>query len=440
MHWRKRNAWKMGIAVTATLLLLLVMVWIPVSVAGAHEEALGQARLGMITVQATPTEDATVTVLNKEFLTQQVAQQQHTWDNWLWGNAATILSSFLSTLVIVIGALFGFWQWRVGRKDTLAKEADARQKELKDRQDGREKQTEERFQAAVTGLGDQKEEVRVGATVLLRTFLGPDHEQFYTRVFDLAVAHLRLTNVVHASEDVTTPLPLTTLRWGLIDLFKGAVQHFRREKQENQEFLDATGIRLDNAYLQEADLRRVWMPMVSLRGADLRWANLSEANLQHADLSTAILVKTDLSGADLFSAHTNYPTMAFFLETNFSGARLCFAHLSGEFQGSDFSGANLSQANLEGCYLGGTNLEHALSLEKTNLCGAKGLTTEQLAACKAKGAIIDEDPATNPSQSTIATSSPSQSDDVQASSISLAQGSLPTPDADGSSATSSTNL
>ncbi len=40
---------------------------------------------------------------------------------------------------------------------------DAQYKELKDRQDEREKRAEERFQAAVTGLGDDKAETRVGA-------------------------------------------------------------------------------------------------------------------------------------------------------------------------------------------------------------------------------------------------------------------------------------
>ncbi|HZR42284.1 MAG TPA: hypothetical protein VFB12_19345 [Ktedonobacteraceae bacterium] len=38
-------------------------------------------------------------------------QQKRTLDNWLWSNAAAILSNFLSTLVIVIGVLIGLWRW-----------------------------------------------------------------------------------------------------------------------------------------------------------------------------------------------------------------------------------------------------------------------------------------------------------------------------------------
>src|SRR3989442_7119324 len=104
MCWLKRGRWKAGIAL-AGLLLLVLLVWVPVSATGAYEGASGLTTLGTGTVQATPTEDVTVTALNKEKLTQDVAQQQRTLGNWLWSNAAAVLSSFLSTLVMVLGAL-----------------------------------------------------------------------------------------------------------------------------------------------------------------------------------------------------------------------------------------------------------------------------------------------------------------------------------------------
>ena len=112
----------------------------------------------------------------------------------------------------------------------------------------------------------------------------------------------------------------------------------------NERSLDATGIQLDNAYLKRADLKQVWMPQSSLRKADLSETDLSEAKLSGADLS-----KADLSMADL------------------------------------------SNAKLSGAKLSGANPENALSLKDTNLQGASGLTKEQLEACRAKGAIVDED-------------------------------------------------
>jgi hypothetical protein len=144
MSWRICDLWKTGFALIGTLLLMGFMALVPVETSAAPQRTSGRATLRIEAQQATPTEDATVTALTKEQLAQEVAGQKHTWENWLWSNAATILSSFLATLVIVIGALFGLWRWRRDRQD-------AQDKELKDRQSEREKRAEERFQRAVTG-------------------------------------------------------------------------------------------------------------------------------------------------------------------------------------------------------------------------------------------------------------------------------------------------
>jgi predicted negative regulator of RcsB-dependent stress response len=171
---RKRDLWKSGIIVASVLFLLLLMMWVPLSATSAHEKRSGSATSGAVTVQTTATEDATVTALNKEKLMQEVEQlKQQNAPNlfgWLRTNAAVLLS----TLVVVIGGLIGLFRW------------------FGDRHSEREKQAEVRFQAAVTGLGDEKEGARIGAAILLRTFLQPDYKQFYVQTFDLAVANLRL--------------------------------------------------------------------------------------------------------------------------------------------------------------------------------------------------------------------------------------------------------
>jgi hypothetical protein len=59
-----------------------------------------------------------------------------------------------------------------------------------------------------------------------------------------------------------------------------------------------------------------------------------------------------------------------------------------EFSRANFSGAELSWTNLSKSYLNETNLENALSLKETNLCGAKGLTREQLEASKQKVLLL----------------------------------------------------
>ena len=72
MRWLKRDLWKAGFAIAGLLLLLVLMAWIPVSAEGAEARASGLVTPVM--VQATPTEDATVTALNKEQLALQMKQ------------------------------------------------------------------------------------------------------------------------------------------------------------------------------------------------------------------------------------------------------------------------------------------------------------------------------------------------------------------------------
>src|SRR5690242_9678380 len=139
--WRlKRDPWKAGIAFVGMLFLLMAMVGRSVSAADTHEEIAGLAGPGTVTVQVTPTEDATVTTLNKEKLAQEVQQLKNQNEpslfDWLRGN--------ISLLLLGLGALAGFLRWLADRRD-------AQDKELQDRQAEREKRAEERFQDAVEG-------------------------------------------------------------------------------------------------------------------------------------------------------------------------------------------------------------------------------------------------------------------------------------------------
>ena len=199
MQWLKRKMLKNSIVLAGILLFLILTLWIHISAAHAVERELGLGVPGTITVQITPTEDATVTALNKEKLAQEVEQlkNQNQLDlfSWLRTNA----SIFFSTLAVVLGGLFGLWRWSVDRRDAQNKEleaqSEAQNKELIDRKTEREKRAEERFQSVVEGLGSERNEAKVGAAIMLRTFLQPDYEQFYQQSFDLAVAHLRLREV-----------------------------------------------------------------------------------------------------------------------------------------------------------------------------------------------------------------------------------------------------
>ena len=388
MRWLKRDMWKAGIALAALLLLLVLVVWVPVSAAGAYGGASGSTTSRTATVQATPTVDATA--LNKEVLTLQIKQLQNqlqNQNNWLSNNSTALIAAF-ATIVV---ALFGIYQWTGNRKDERQKKSDAQDKELRDR-------AEERFKAAVTGLGDEKEGAKVSGAILLRSFLNKDdkdYERYYIQIFDLAVAHLRLPrtsplpqedpDALHeppSQSDPNTPLRLTTLSQALITVLKESFPLARRSAggsakvEGSLQSLDATGIQLDNAYLagKATDLQQMWMPEASLRGANLVEANLRQTNLRKANLRGAKLRRVDLSDADLRKADLSSADLrgATLSKTDLRGATLSKTDLSEtdlsetDLRGADLRGANLSKADLSNMSLSGADLSEA-NLSKANL-------------------------------------------------------------------------
>jgi uncharacterized protein YjbI with pentapeptide repeats len=392
MRYLKRDMWKVGIALAGLLLFLVLMVWLPVSAVDAYERTLKPNPTITATVQTTPTEDATVAVLNKEKLVQEIQQLKNQNEpdplGWLRTNAAI----FLSTLVVVIGGLIGLFRW------------------FGDRRSEREKRAEERFQIVVSGLGSKDIEAKVGAAIMLRTFLKPGYEQFYRQSFELAVGHLQLRQV-NANE------PIDPLSQVLIKVFTESSRLVRIRL--GLEYLDAAHVRLDGAYLARVDLQRVWM-----RDAFFIGANLHRTNLHESDLIRANFHKADLEGADLSKTSLRRAIL--------SGAILTSVNLNG----ADLYGANLTGAIWNTSDMRDATLEDA-TVKGTDLRRVTGLDDTQKEAFKAKGAIIDEDTATSPSQSPVSPPSPSQSSGAQAPSAPTAQVNTPPPDTDGNSAGSS---
>lgn len=301
-------------------------------------------------VQLTPAIDPTVTALQKETLQHQ--------NEWLWNNSGPLLS----TAAIVITALFGFCRWRNEQRRE-------REKRAQDHRIDREKRDEDRFQAVVGGLGSERVEARVGAAIMLRTFLRPGYKQFYSQAFDLAVAHLRLRKA-----DPGTPEPLDSLSQALITVLKESFPHARDSmSQFTPELLDATGVHLDNAYLSGTDLKKIRLRGAFLRRAYFWRAYLEEAYLKHSNLESAFLVDAHLERADLG-------------DTVLTGANLTKAHL----QGAHLKLADLAIADFTDADLTDTHPESARSLQGTILRGVRGLTAAQLAACAEKGAIVDD--------------------------------------------------
>lgn len=132
MRWFTKHLWHVGIACVGMLFLLTCLALIPLSTASAHEGTLGVATPTAATVQATPTEDATVTVLNKEKLQQEVQQLKEQNDmtvmasnkeklqhenDWWWNYGATILTSIITTLTLAAAGIFTVVRYFNDRKD-----------------------------------------------------------------------------------------------------------------------------------------------------------------------------------------------------------------------------------------------------------------------------------------------------------------------------------
>ncbi|HEY6410913.1 MAG TPA: pentapeptide repeat-containing protein [Ktedonobacteraceae bacterium] len=275
--------------------------------------------------------------LNKQKLAQEVQQLKNQNEPDPFGWLRTNASVLLSTLLVVGGGIFTFLRYLAERRDSQKRLLEDRQAErerrdeeqkrwLEDREAEREKRVEERFQAAVTGLGDEKEGARIGAAILLKTFLRPGYERFYTQIFQLVAVNLGLPRTPNPPEDPAASLPLTALRHALMMTFMEAFPLARDKEKKtvgtklaDNEFkvrsthpapvtispteihsLKAVDILLDNGFLWYADLKQAWMAQASLRKTDLTGADLSEASLYYSvDLQGATLRKANRSGARL---------------------------------------------------------------------------------------------------------------------------------------------
>jgi len=232
-------------------------------------------------------------------------------------------------------------------------------------------------------LGSERIEARVGAAIMLLTFLRDGYEKFYSQAFLLAVSHLRLRKW-----GPNAPEPLDALSQALIIVLKESFHKARDNMpQFTPESLDAMGIHLDNAYLSKTDLKKIYMRGASLRSAYFWMAQLQNAYLKHSDLEKAFLANAHLEEANLGDTILTGANLseAYLQKAGFHGARLNLANLTN----ADLTDANLSKADFTNANLTGTHPEKARSLQGTILRDVKGLSATQLAECASKGAIVD---------------------------------------------------
>lgn len=127
---------------------------------------------------------------------------------------------------------------------------------------------------------------------------------------------------------------------------------------------------------QRADLRRIQLNYVTLKGVNLNSSNLVKAQLKQANLNYSSLKEANLSNANLEKAllkEVNFEsaclnevnlTDAHLEGSNFTGADLRSADLrDGYFVNVAFQGANLKQAKLHGANFHGSTYDHQTSFD-----------------------------------------------------------------------------
>jgi uncharacterized protein YjbI with pentapeptide repeats len=155
---------------------------------------------------------------------------------------------------------------------------------------------EARFQSVVKGFESERIEARVGAAILLLTFLQKEYAKFYSQVFHLAVSLLRVRNV-----DPNVPEPMDAMNQALVIVLRRSFPLARDNElaKFDPTTLDASRAQLDNAYFSMTDLKKIYLRETSLRKAHFWDSNLEKANFKHSNMAGAILNHANLEKADL---------------------------------------------------------------------------------------------------------------------------------------------
>lgn len=276
----------------------------------------------------------------------------------------------LITAFATLPAVLLTWYWR-----TFHKRA-----EIRTSQEG---QITERFIKAVTLLGKDSAEEKLGAIYALERIAKDSRDDHWT-VMETLAAFIRqrapypppedesddddsekkaecppvsaeLHNRIQAALTVLGRRRTDVEEKDRIDLTRTNLQGMRIEDNFAWAvFIEANlkGAKLYEANLQEAFLREADLQEANLNGANLQGAFLNFANLQEANLGRANLQKAKLYGANLQGAYLR--------RANLQGEYLSKANLQGaRLEGADLQGAYLIDANLQEAYLIDANLQGA---------------------------------------------------------------------------------
>ncbi|GGU90216.1 hypothetical protein GCM10010182_00860 [Actinomadura cremea] len=208
-------------------------------------------------------------------------------------------------------------------------------------EDARQQQITGRYATAVSDLGSNKAEVRLGAIYALQR-IAVDSPRDRPSIANVLSAYIRL----HAQDKAPPGSDSTRLA---VDVQTALTVLFPAGRNGGPVGnLDPLhGLDLSHVDFHGKDLTGV----ILHGGVDLTGANLKRTILNDAILNNAIFNNADLEGASLRRAELRGAALG----TDLSGVDLSGADLHGAgLAGAKLTGANLTRTNLSGAYLGNT--------------------------------------------------------------------------------------
>ena len=176
----------------------------------------------------------------------------------------------------------------------------------------REGQVTDRYTKAITQLGDEKLDVRIGGIYALER-VARDSARDHTTVMEVLTAFIR----EHSQEQwpQSDPGGREQERSPRPDVRAAVTVVGRRDAERDMLLIDLGGAKLAGVDLTLANLTRAKLTRADLTDADLTFADLAGANLTRADPSRANIVGADLTRANL-------------IDVDLAGANLSYADLT----------------------------------------------------------------------------------------------------------------
>ncbi|WP_329036362.1 pentapeptide repeat-containing protein [Streptomyces sp. NBC_01725] len=316
----------------------------------------------------------------------------------------------MSVLVASLVAVAGLWYSGVQTQQANDHARQASDQARQERALTKEGQITDRYTAAVSNLGEDKMDVRLGGIYALQRIM-QDSPRDHPTIANVLATYVR----THAAEppekgqavpaDVHAALTVLTTRNTAQDgAFRLDLRSVWLSDIEIGRPLNEDPASLAKANLSHANLRGTDLFNSDMREADLRGADLREADLTFAQMHRTGLQGADLRGAELFAADLRDAGLA---EANLAGVFLRAADLPGaslpgaDLSDSNLEGTDLTDADLEGANLTGANLKGAklnkaqpndenvwlvgTKLKGADLSGVKNLTRKQLDSARIDG-------------------------------------------------------